>query len=53
MVALLPTEIVSVVVGDEEDTEVGEKEPVIPEPRPEMLSATEEENPPDGFNVTV
>ena len=53
MAALLPTETVSVEVGAEEDTEVDEKEPVIPEPRPETLSVTEEENPPDGFNVTV
>ena len=45
--------IVNVEAGAEEDTEVGEKKPVSPVSRSETLSATGEENPPAGFNVTV
>ena len=45
--------IVSVEVFEVGDSERGEKEPVIPAPRSETLSATEELNPFDGFNVTV
>ena len=45
--------IVSVEVVAEEDTEVGEKEPVVPDRRPETLSATEEVNPPDRPIVTL
>ena len=45
--------IVNVETGSVEDTELGEKEPVNPVPRPETLSATEEGNPPAGVNVTV
>ena len=45
--------IVSVESGVEEDTEVGEKEPVSPVPRPETLSDIEDVNPLAGCNVTV
>ena len=45
--------IVSVEVVAEEDTEVGEKEPVVPDRRPETLSDTEEVNPPDRLMVTL
>ena len=51
--AVLAALIVSVETGSVEDTEVGEKEPVRPVPRPDTLNATGEVNPPAGFNVTV
>ena len=45
--------IVSVDSRTDEDTDVGRKEPVVPDRRPETLSATEEVNPGAGRNVTV
>ena len=45
--------IVSVEVVSELESELSEKEPVVPVPRPETLSDTEEVNPPDRWIDTL
>ena len=53
MEALVLALIVSVEVTAEGEIEVGEKDPVKPDRRPETLSDTEDVNPPAGCMPTV